>query len=525
MITLLILHLFSCSSSKGTSMDMGGEADPSVAGAADTGAWANEGEGGSDGGMDADDGFDSEEETDAFGLAPASTPEHIFIANPNRNTVSRVTVPGLQVLTTDVGTMPDLVIATADGRRAVTLNLGSDDLSVIDAATLDVQSVAIRDDMNQMVLSPDGQWAACWHDPDAVDEEDPRSEGTQSYSEISLVNLGTLVHSPMVVGFHPRSVQFTQDSATAIVVSDAYLATVDLSADDLAPTRIPIADDLLDPPKAEEVVVSPDGSWALIRQFAATDLRLVHLDTGEVGILEVGLNPTDLDITPDGTKAIAVARTSGELWIYDFADPYAPPEVIEMPDDQVFGSLAMSPTGALGLLYSTATGESVYGTWDLDDPSADAITVRGLIKPLIDVGISPTGDTAVLFHDKTNGPDIDAGSPVHNSWAISTVDLDDFFASSLRLSAEPMAWANTDDGSAGFFILEGRPYLEVLHYDSLLFDEIRLGSKPLHVGVLPGSRTAWVNQDHELGRMGFYDLDSQDLETITGFELNAGIED
>jgi hypothetical protein len=34
-----------------------------------------------------------------------------------------------------------------------------------------------------------------------------------------------------------------------------------------------------------------------------------------------------------------------------------------------------------------------------------------------------------------------------------------------------------------------------------------------------------VSQDHDLGRISFYDPDDDSLETLTGFELNSGIED
>ena len=76
----------------------------------------------------------------------------------------------------------------------------------------------------------------------------------------------------------------------------------------------------------------------------------------------------------------------------------------------------------------------------------------------------------------------------------------------------------------GYFIMEGSPYLEVLLYDALLYDEIKLKSDPVHVGVLPESTYAYVNQEHDLGRLSFYEPDEGVVKTITGFELNSGIE-
>jgi len=52
------------------------------------------------------------------------------------------------------------------------------------------------------------------------------------------------------------------------------------------------------------------------------------------------------------------------------------------------------------------------------------------------------------------------------------------------------------------------------------------------VGVMPDldptdgmEPPAWVSQQHPLGRISFYDADADVLETLTGFELNAAIED
>jgi len=42
--------------------------------------------------------------------------------------------------------------------------------------------------------------------------------------------------------------------------------------------------------------------------------------------------------------------------------------------------------------------------------------------------------------------------------------------------------------------------------------------------VLPTTDYAFASQEHDLGRISFYDTDTEALETITGFELNGEIE-
>ena len=495
--------------------------DDEDAGASDYGSTDG---GTSDGGSagSADGGATEPEEEDSFfALAPAATAAYVFVANPDRDTVTRVAVPSLAVITTEVGDHPIAVATTSDYRKAVTFNEGDDTVSVIDAETLTVTDVEVRANFNAMAMSPDGRWVLCWHDED-VDEEESDEGGAQSFNEVSVVDTENLVHTPMVVGFNPRGVQFTEDSGMAVVVSDAYLAVIDFEADELAPERIAVSEDLVDPPLAEEVLLDPAGRYAFVRQFGATELVLVDLLEQVVDRVAVGANPTDLDLLPDGLRAVAVARDSHELWLYDLEDPTAPAEVVAMPDTETLGSVLMSPDGRRGLLYSTASGDSRYASWELD---SDEITVRALVKQVGAMGISPTGETALVFHPKDNGTDVASDSAFYNQWALTMIDLtDDFFTNPLRLPAEPTGFASSADGTQGYFIMEGEPLLEVLHYQSLMYDEYELGSDPMHVGVLPESTLAWVSQDHPLGRMSFFDPATDVLQTLTGFELNSGIE-
>ena len=88
-------------------------------------------------------------------------------------------------------------------------------------------------------------------------------------------------HFEAIVGSYPHDVQFTEDSSLAVVISDDYMASIDLTTDSIAPKRIAIADDLINPPRAEEVLLDPNGKYALVRQYAVSDLVLVDLEATE----------------------------------------------------------------------------------------------------------------------------------------------------------------------------------------------------------------------------------------------------
>jgi len=72
--------------------------------------------------------------------------------------------------------------------------------------------------------------------------------------------------------------------------------------------------------------------------------------------------------------------------------------------------------------------------------------------------------------------------------------------------------------------MDNQPYLEILNFDTLIHDEIQLKSNPVHLGTLLDTQTAYISQEHHLGRISFFHPEEFDLQTITGFELNANIE-
>ena len=144
------------------------------------------------------------------------------------------------------------------------------------------------------------------------------------------------------------------------------------------------------------------------------------------------------------------------------------------------------------------------------------------------MSITPTGGGLVIFHSDEVSTDGDPAYDGHH--ALTLVDLDDFLDNPMILPGEPTAYASSDSGEVGFYIMDGVPTLTMVAFDALLHWDIPLKSNPVHVGVLPNTNYAYVNQEHDLGRLSFLDpgepLDPHDdeLKTITGFELNSAIE-
>jgi len=460
-----------------------------------------------------------EQEDDLLALAPASTDAYVFVANPSRDTVTRIAVPSLQVETRAVGDNPVAVATTADYARAITLNVGSDDVSVIEAASFEVHAVPVRENLNRLTLSPDGVWATAGYDPDA--DQEGQNDGVHSFNEVSFVNLVTRTHVPLAVGYNPRGVQWTPDGTLALVVSDGTLARVDLTADPPGVTAVDIAEDPLDAPPAEEVVLSPDGRYAFVRQFGADSILVVSMEDWTVDERPAGRNPTDMDLSPDGSSVVVVARSSRELYVYDAASPYDDAVRLDLPADSEYGSVVYAGEGAAAVLYTNAAAVPRYGLWDT---VAGNIRERTLVKPVSSVGLSPTGGSLIVFHTRDDAADADPESVFADRWALTLVDMEDQRQNPMVLRGEPKGYSVSDNGEYGFFVMEGLPYLEALDFRSLLYEEVPLQSEPVFVGALPGSNIAWASQEHDLGRISFYDAGTGTLDTVTGFELNAEID-
>lgn len=474
---------------------------------------------------DAGDEAPPEVEQERF-LAPAQTDVYVFVANPDRDTVTRVNVATRAVRTARVGREPSLVEVTSDYAMAVVFNKGDDTVSLLDASTLDETVVPVRDNLNAMRVAPDGGWAVLWHDVASEEPGDGPDGAATSYHEISLVDLMNARQVPLVVGFNPKDVAFTPDGTLALVVADASLVRLDLTQDDPEIVYVEIADPL-SPPSAEEVVVTPDGHFAFIRQFGADDLTVVDLDTQLVDAVPVGTNPTDLDLSPDGFEVVVVSRGSKEIRVFDAADPFAQPALLAFPDDTPFGSVLLHHDE--GILFTTASAIGRYATWDRTD---DSFRVRPLPKPVRSISVTPPGTSLLVEHTRTDSTDGSTPAPYRGEPAVSLIDLSDFRANTIALASDAAGFVNSADGTRGYLILEGQPFLEVLDYRSLIHDELALRSVPLFVGVLPDldigdddEPAAWVSQEHPLGRLSFYDPDDGALQTLTGFELNSAIEE
>ncbi len=476
-----------------------------------------------DGDGDDDETPPPEEEDDFLSTEPRGTDAYVFVANPTRDTVSRIDAFDRTIETIDVGDEPTMVVVSSDYQRAVTFNAGSDSVSVIDVTSDDVVELPLREDFNFIAISPDGRWVVAWFNA-SVEDADFDVEGVRSFTEVSFVD--TLAHSvqSFSVGFNPKQIKFDGPSGRAVIVSDAFLTVADLTSDPIGLTLIDLFADPIDPPTAAEVEIPPGAQWAFVRYLGSDDIDAVELATGAVAQLDGGDTPTDLDLSPDGTEVLVVSRGSQEVRLFDAVDPLgAPPVVLPTPADSIIGSLVLA-AGDVGLLFTTAAPQDRITVWDR---ATGEMTQHRLAKPVRAVAVSPDGGSALIVH--TLGDADGEGDLFTDEFAITVVDLSTWITNPVIVAGRPFSWSSSPDGRYSMFIMEGNRNVGVIDYATRLVDDVLLPSQPVHVGLLPidgppEDQLGWVSQEHELGRISFVAPFDLTVQTVTGFELNSEID-
>ena len=480
----------------------------------------------SDGLSDDDDEQEQEEEDedDFLSTEPRGTDVFVFVANPDRDTVSKINAYTREVQTIDVGDEPTQVLVSPDYGRAVTFNAGDDTVSVIDVATDAVIDLDVREDFNFIQMGPNGRWVVAWFNAD-MEDANFDVEGVRSFTEVSFVDtVLQQVHS-YSVGFNPKGVRFTDDSSRAVIISDAFITVADLTTDPVELDLLDLETDPLDPPVAAEVEVTPSGGWAFVRYHGLDTISAIHLETGELGEIDGGVDPRDLDLTPDGSMAVVVSRGSSEIRLFDATNPLdEPPLILDTPEGLTAASVVIAPDGETALVYSTAELEDAITFWDL---GSGEMTVRGLVKPVDAVAISPDGGSALIIHTLADA--VDANDLFTDSYALTVVDLDTWLTNPVALASRPLRWTTSNDGRYSMFVMENDRNVGIIDYQTRLVDDLLVPSQPVHIGIMPLESTpqealGWVSQAHELGRISFVSPFDLSVETVTGFELNSDID-
>jgi hypothetical protein len=239
----------------------------------------------------------------------------------------------------------------------------------------------------------------------------------------------------------------------------------------------------------------------------------------------------------DGSRVYAVFRDPQPgLAIIDIPGDAFNPAGITFIDlaDATGGSLVVSEDGKRGLLFTNATLDERITVIELDQPGFPHRTFP-LQKSVLSVGFDSTGTKAIILHARAPGDPDTAQSfdeYIDRKPGYSVFDVASGFSKLQITEVNPKhftfsvggpgrAYVTLDGGDAeGAFIA-----VQQIELDSGVVRTIELGSPPDAIGTLPESNKIFVSQRHPLGRVTFIDIITNEVRTLTGFDLNSQIID
>lgn len=473
--------------------------------------------------------------------APISSQRYVYVAMTAQDSLARIDGTTLAVRSTKVGESPRVVATIPGSDGAVVLDSYNGTATIVrpQGETDSIRVLATLQRLNRLDVDPSGRFAVIWFDL-AKAIADGGIGGIGSFQDVTVVALAPGLEKAvnLTVGFRPRNVQFDAAGNRAYVVTEDGVSVIDLAyATDHEPSivpPIPVVDASV-PASDVEVEIVATGEYAVVRQANRAALRVVNVGLLPGLSFEIPLSspPTDIDLAPDGSRVYAVQRAAKELAIIDVpgdAQNLAGVETIDLTN-ATLGSLVLSRDGRRGLLYTNASLDERITLIKLDEAGYPRVTWV-LKKSVRAVGISPTGDTALLLNAKAFG---DPGTAtnfddyVDKSYGYTLLDLATGFGKLQITPVDPGPFTYSPDGTKVYVGLDGGDAvnatrsLQVVTTQTGVVITKPLGSPPSAVGMLPGAAQAFVAQRHPLGRVSFLDLASNAVRTVTGFDLNSQV--
>jgi hypothetical protein len=317
------------------------------------------------------------------------------------------------------------------------------------------------------------------------------------------------------IGFPPDRVLFTTNDRV-LLVSETTLALVDL--DTASYSDLPTGLDIDEGQKLKKVAATSNGDYALILAEASTALLALDLADQSLIEVELGCYPTDLDVAETGDVSLLICRQDGKIIVLDNDDL----TFEEYETEETVGSGELTADGSLAVLFTNSEPiERVH----IFHPSDGTLETYQTVKPLIGAAIAPYGQSAILFHYGGDFDPIDEFDDYFDRHeAFSMMDFSDGRINPVETAETPLLVSFSDDGNYAMVPLPEHRQLVLVNLIGYLADVIVTPSRPLDIGIIADLGLAFALQDHPMGRISFFDVETLAMQTITGFLLNGQIE-
>jgi hypothetical protein len=478
-----------------------------------------------------------EREVESTFQAPVVTGRYVWSANPESGRVALVDALSHEVSTVPAGLSPTYLAAIAgDGaNRAIVLNTGSSDATLFRQApdgALSQAQIPTHQEASAWAMGPIGRWAIAWSDATQMGRLDP----TEGLQDVTVIDLSTDPPRPtrFSVGYRPLQVTIDATESRAYAVTHDGISVIELGDTPRVLDDVILVSDeealagTLGEPVLEDVPLTRDGRFALIRFAGAPRLKIIDLGSNDSRVLELPAEVSDVDIAGATERAVAVMRGTGQVAVFDLAAALADPTVVRLSSfsGETIGSTALPDTGAAALFFTNASASDRLAILDTagDVTASSARRVVSLKAPISAVFPSPEGSHAIALLE--TGPDSE------NAGAFSVIPITEALPPKIQGTDAPpfrVSIAPTAAGVRGLVTVrdDGKGIFGayLVRMPSLQVDRIALSSPPIAAGIMPDNGIAYVAQQHPEGRITFIDLETAEAQTLTGFELSGRVVD
>jgi DNA-binding beta-propeller fold protein YncE len=472
-------------------------------------------------------GTPPEKEVESSFGAPVATGKYVWIANPTSGRVAYIDASTLEIKLVDAGNGPTYVAAVPDPSDdvALVLNVLSRDATLLRASggSLSATSIAVPPAGNAWAVSADGHWAIAWTDARRVDKPDP-IEGYQDLTVLDLTK-GSEKSTDLTVGYRPVAVAFDQAGQRAFAVTQDGVSVIALTGGSpMVVKNVALSDKPADMAGTSDVSITPDGAYALVRRDGQEAISVFSLSDGSRTDVTLPGKPTDLDLSADGSTAVAVIRDSSQVALLPVPGIVAAPTNFQtVTVDAAIGSASLAKSSSVAFFYTNATPSPVLALMDLaaSPPAPRTILMRAPI-----LGVFPTADAAhaVVLHDALT----DQGSMYPAAVSLAPIALD-LPPKIIGLDAPAISIAVAPGGDHALVAagdeMKGIYQLMIGAMPSLKVQKLALASMPIAAGIVAGAGRGYVAQKHPDGRITFVGLDNGEVRTLTGFELATQVVD
>ncbi len=487
----------------------------------------------------------------------ATTDAYVFVPNSTEESTTVALIDGrdLSVKPVRVGLDPvEVVAADSEDRGPVAYVLceGSSSVAVIHAEETAndgrgngfVKLLNVPPVLNAITIAPDGKHALAYIDPKRPFE----TQAVSSLQVMSLIRAGEEAGEEqafqLTVTRLIRDIEFTNTGDVFLVGNEGVqrFKLDEIESDALIrPMNLNLNDGLY-PLTDLEVEVADDASFMVVRSSNGKNITIYELPESGIEVgesREVALDdiPTDVDLLVDGDtrRAVVAIRDSAQVALLDIdailATPIDQEPVVQIVDvdSKEAGLIQLTPDRQQALLYSTLPQIPSLAVYDIMTDSLRSYTLRNQIRS---VAVSPDSTSAVVVHKRQEAL---AGSPTDPNYVfrsnhgVTLFDMASGFTRPVALQGEPIDFVmtpNSDDQTQLYVLIEntGTQIQGLMHLNMATFrsDFVRLPRKPEQLGVVAGK--VFVAQEDSAGRITFFDVDTQSQRTISGYELNAGID-